>query len=506
MTKGKTPNKVTGGKSSLEDNPASARIKHAFDYRIKSFFWFYLMAMFISCETKNNTVESGVMQAKPKNFVVIFADDLGYGDLGCYGNPAIRTPNLDQLAHEGQKWTNFYAAANVCSPSRASLLTGRLPVRNGVYSDERRVFFPDSETGLPPKEITIAELLQEGGYNTACIGKWHLGHLNGYLPTDQGFDYYFGLPYSNDMDPTTDLGHRKACLDPREEYFNVPLMRNTEIIERPAKQNTITKRYTEETIKFIKENKEKPFFVYLAHSMPHVPLFASEQFKGKSKRGLFGDVVEEIDWGVGRIIQTLKEEGLDKNTLVVFTSDNGPWAVLDHHGGSAGMLYGAKGTSYEGGVREPAIFWAPGFVKPDVVSKIGSTMDILPTIANLANLNLPNDRIYDGYDISPVLKGEDVNPRNENLYYHGTKIFAARKGDYKLYYYKNNPMGYPERLEKLEAPKLYNVQVDASERFNLAQDFPEIITAINEMVNKHSAALEKPESELDKYPKKKTTK
>lgn len=440
--------------------------------------------------------------ASPKaNFIIIFTDDQGYGDLGIFGHPTIKTPNIDKMAMEGQKWTNFYVAANVCTPSRAGLLTGRLPIRSGMCSDTRRVLFPDSDGGLPPDEKTIAKALKESGYSTAAIGKWHLGHLPQFLPTSHGFDYYYGIPYSNDMDransPEVPEG-REAFADPKIEYFQVPLMRNTEVIERPADQNTITKRYTEEAIKFIAENKEKPFFLYLAHSLPHVPLFASQDFMGKSERGLYGDVIEEIDWSVGQILNALKKEGLEKNTYVVFTSDNGPWAVYNEHGGSAGSLFGAKGTSYEGGVRVPTVFWGPGNVKPAVISKMGSTLDLLPTIGKLAGVRLPNDRIYDGFDLSTVLKGENISPRNEMFFYHGTRIFAARKGAFKMHFYKNNPLGYPEKMEKLETYQLFNVQHDPSERFDLAEKHPEVLKEIEAMVLNHQATVKPVQSQLEK--------
>ncbi len=288
-------------------------------------------------------VSSGEMNAgkgganKRPNFIIIFCDDMGYGDLTCYGHPTIRTPNLDKMAVEGQKWTNFYAGASVCTPSRAALLTGRLPIRSGMCSDRRRVLFPDSAGGLPKSEVTIAEALKGEGYATACIGKWHLGHLKQYLPTNNGFDSYFGIPYSNDMDRIGGQG-RQAFLEPKTEYFNVPLMRDEEIIERPADQNTIIKRYTEEAVKFVRKSKNKPFFLYLAHNLPHVPLFVSQKFRDKSLRGLYGDVIEEIDFGVGQILSTLRREGLAENTFVVFTSDNGPWLIFNEHGGSAGLL------------------------------------------------------------------------------------------------------------------------------------------------------------------------
>ncbi|MEX0720746.1 MAG: sulfatase [Balneolaceae bacterium] len=455
-----------------------------------------LLCLMLLLMSKNIAIAQ--QDAEAPNIVIIFIDDLGYGDFGSYGHPTIQTPNIDRMANEGQKWTNFYVAENVCTPSRAALLTGRYPVRNGIATDGRRVFFPDSDGGLPPSEITIAKLLKKKNYHTAAIGKWHLGHLPEYLPTNHGFDYYYGIPYSNDMDPTTDLGHFNSTTDPKIEYFNVPLMRNTEVIERPANQHTITKRYTEESIQFIEENKDEPFFLYLAHSMPHVPLFASEDFKGKSERGIYGDVVEEIDWGVGEIRKVLEKENIAENTYVIVTSDNGPWAVLQQHGGSAGLLFGAKGTSYEGGMRVPAIFWSPGNIEPAVITDIGSTLDLLPTTSELTGIPLPDDRVYDGYNLSGVLKNEDSSPRGEMIYYHGTKVFAARKGDFKLYFYENNPKGYPEELEVLDSYKLYNLQQDPSERFNLIDEHPEVVEKIEEMVQNHKATAEPVESIMER--------
>jgi arylsulfatase A len=433
------------------------------------------------------------------NFIIIFTDDQGYGDVGCYGHPTIKTPNLDRMAVEGQRWTAFYTAANVCTPSRAGLLTGRLPIRSGMCSDYRRVLFPDSDGGLPQSENTIAKLLKGAGYRTAAIGKWHLGHLPQYLPTSHGFDSYFGIPYSNDMDRVdTAIPPRQMIMNAKKEYFNVPLMRNEEIIERPADQNTITKRYTEEAVKFIAENKKKPFFLYLAHSLPHVPLFASKDFLGTSERGLYGDVIEEIDWSVGQILKTLKKEKLHKKTVVIFTSDNGPWVLYDEHGGSSGLLYGAKGTGYEGGQRVPAIFWGPGSVKPGVVSRMGSTLDLLPTIANMAGVSIPADRPYDGYDLTPVLAGHDDDPRKEMFYYHGTRIFAARKGDFKLYFYENNPDGYPERMRKLDTLRLFNLEHDPSEEFELSEQHPEAILEIQAMVERHRTTVDSVGTQLEK--------
>ncbi len=470
-------------------------VPHTF---IRLIFFSAIFALGLTaCETKPKSTSEAAMSSRP-NFVIIFTDDMGYGDLGVYGHPSIKTPHLDNMAAEGQKWTSFYAAANVCTPSRAALLTGRYPIRSGMCGDNRRVLFPDSDGGLPQHELTIAKALKSAGYNTAAIGKWHLGHLPQYLPTSHGFDSYFGIPYSNDMDGVELEEGIDEFRDPRIEYFQVPLMRNEEIIERPADQNTITKRYTEEAVKFITDNKEKPFFLYLAHSLPHVPLFASEAFKGTSERGLYGDVVEEIDWSVGQIIETLKKEGLDKNTFVVFTSDNGPWAVFNEQAGSSGPFYGAKGISYEGGVREPAIFWWPGRIKPAVVSKIGSTLDLLPTISSLAGVRLPDDRVYDGIDLSAVLRGENSSPRNELIYYHGTKIFAARKGDFKLYFYSGNQIGFPAKLKKLESLQLYNLAHDPAEKYELAAQHSDVVEDIKRMVEAHQAGMVPAPSQLEK--------
>lgn len=437
------------------------------------------------------------------NVIVIFTDDQGYGDLGCFGHPTIKTPNIDKMAVEGQKWTNFYVAANVCTPSRFGLMTGRLPVRAGMEGpDSRRVLFPDSEGGIPEKELTIAELLKSKNYSTACIGKWHLGHLPQYSPNANGFDYYYGIPYSNDMDKNSAYPYDRAQKNnPDIRAFNVPLMRNDQELERPAEQSTITKRYTDESVKFIKSHKTKPFFLYLAHSMPHIPLFTSKEFAGKSDRGLYGDIIEEIDWSVGQIFKSLRAEGLDKNTYVVFTTDNGPWLTFGENGGSAGLLYGGKGTSYEGGQRVPCVIWGNG-VKPGVITKMGSTLDLLPTICHLTGVAVPKDRTMDGYNLTPVLRGENTTPREIMYFYHATELFAVRQGAYKLYFQSNNPAGYPPKVEKLDKPKLYNVLTDPSERFNIAEDNPMLVEQLKKAGQAHLATVEQVPNQLTKISKK----
>lgn len=436
---------------------------------------------------------------KQMNFIIIFADDLGYGDLSIYGHPSIRTPHLDQMAIEGQKWTNFYSASSVCTPSRAALLTGRLPIRSGMTSRKSRVLFPNSIKGLPAYEITLAEQLKEVGYATACIGKWHLGHHEQYLPTNNGFDYYFGIPYSNDMDrvikkPYGDFITGSDSL--KRNMYDVPLMRNTEIVERPANQFTITKRYAEETISFIKEHKEEPFFVYLAHNLPHIPLFTSSEFEGKSKRGIYGDVIEEIDAGVGDIVNTLKEEGLAENTIVVFTSDNGPWLPFKTHGGSAGLLYAGKGTTYEGGMREPCIFWSPGNVAPGIIHELGSTMDLFTTFSTIAGVSIPADREIDGVNLSPTLMKKASSPREGMFFYRATELYAVRLGDFKAHYITEGEYGQFGEREEHNPPLLYNLSHDPSEQFNLAEAHPEVLEAIQAFAQKHQAKLKMGEDQL----------
>jgi arylsulfatase A len=420
-------------------------------------------------------VKSGV---KKPNFVVIFCDDLGYGDLGVYGHPTIRTPNIDRMAAEGQKWTNFYVAASVCTPSRAGLMTGRLPIRSGMCSDERRVLVPDSAGGLPETEVTIAEALKPAGYATACVGKWHLGHLPQYLPTRRGFDSYLGIPYSNDMKPS-------------------PLLDNEKTIEEPADQTTLTKRYTERAVGFIRANRNKPFFLYFPHTFPHVPLFASKAFEGKSTRGLYGDVVEELDWSVGKILDTLRSLKLADNTLVLFTSDNGPWLIQHLHGGSAGLLREGKGCTFEGGMREPFIAWWPGKIKPaQVTEEMASTLDFLPTLCSLAGAEPPGGRILDGMDISPALLGTGPSPRNVMFFYRGVKLYAVRKGQYKVHYITKPAYGRGIKDTYHDPPLLFHLGRDPSEKYDIADKHPEIIEEIRKEVALHMADLKPGKDQL----------
>jgi arylsulfatase A len=445
-------------------------------------------------------LSSLAVAAEQPNVVVIFTDDLGYGDLGCYGHPTIRTPNLDRMAAEGMKFTNFYAAAEVCTPSRAALLTGRLPPRSGMCSDTRRVLFPDSAGGLPASEVTLAAALKAKGYATACVGKWHLGHLPEYLPMKHGFDTFFGLPYVNDMDRRTDIGPkgRAAFFEPKVEYWNVPLMRGEKIVERPADQHTLTKRYTEEAVKYVREKKGKPFFLYLAHTMPHVPLFASKDFAGKSPRGLYGDVVEELDWSVGEVLKALREEKLDKNTLVFFTNDNGPWLQFGEHGGSAGLLRDGKGSTFEGGMRVPGIAWWPDTVPAGVTTQeMGSTMDLYVTAIKLAGGEVPADRPIDGFDLTPVLTGKGKSPRDTMFFYRGMRLMAVRHGPWKAHFITQVAYGKDTPVNH-DPPLLYHLGRDPGEKTDVAKDNPEVVAKLKEIAAKHREGMKPGEPQLEK--------
>ena len=446
---------------------------------------------------------AGLMQAQHKpNIVIIFTDDQGYQDLGCYGSPLIQTPAIDGMAREGLKLTDFYVSASVSSASRAGLLTGRLNTRNGV----KGVFFPESE-GMPSEEITLAEALKEQGYATGCFGKWHLGDLKGHLPTDQGFDKYFGIPYSNDMyigpsqkfasnavfrDGYT-LSEAKADQDfvrnapnratIKKKLNSVsPLFEGDEIIEYPCDQSTTTRRYFDKAIEFVGQNKEKPFFVYITPSMPHIPLFASEQFRGKSKRGLYGDVVEEIDWNVGRFLNYLDQQGLAENTLVIFASDNGPWLGYKEDSGSADPLRGGKFSYYEGGVRVPCILRWKGTIPAGITSDaIIASIDLFPTIMHYAGCKSFRQEI-DGVDISSFLKNPSLRLRDEYVYVKGGEVHGIRKGDW-VYLPKTGNSKFKEG----DVPELFNLKRDIGETNNLHLEYPEKVKELQEVMQLYQA-------------------
>ena len=459
---------------------------------LRSLFTYAAIALFAALDSVNATA------ADQPNFVVIFCDDLGYGDLSTFGHPTIKTPHIDKMAAEGQKWTNFYVAACVCTPSRAGLLTGRYPIRNGMCSDKRRVLFPDSARGLPTSEITIAKALKGAGYETAAVGKWHLGHLPEFLPTSHGFDSYFGIPYSNDMNRIErKVSQQQLAEDENFKAYDVPLLRDTEEVERPADQRTITKRYTEEAVQKIEEFGDKPFFIYLAHSLPHIPLFRGPDFKDTSTAGIYGDVIEEIDWSVGQVREALEKNGVAENTLVVFTSDNGPWLSFNTHGGSAGLLREGKGATWEGGMREPTVMYWPGKLKTGIVHDMGATLDLLPTFAKLAGATLPDDRVYDGHDLSPVLFGTGKSPRENLFYYHGATLFAVRKGQHKAHFKTKISYVRGAKLEEHDPPLLYHLGHDPREKFDIAEGNDAVIADLKKAAEAHKATIKPVETQLD---------
>jgi arylsulfatase A-like enzyme len=400
------------------------------------------------------------------NFIVIFVDDQGYGDLGCFGSPTIRSPHIDRMATEGMRFTSFYSAAAICSPSRAALLTGCYPRRVGLT----RVLFPFDRIGLNPAEVTIAEVLKARGYATSCVGKWHLGHLPEFLPTAQGFDSYFGVPYSNDMDrveiPGVSTEWDEAWRRNQYAGWNVPLLRDETEVERPTNQITLTERYTDEAIRFVETHRDAPFFLYLAHTMPHVPLFVSEEFYTPDPLQAYARTIAEIDASVGKLLAALRRLEISDRTLVVYTSDNGPWLSKKHHGGSAGALRGGKFGTHEGGMREPCVMlWPDTIPAGTVCDEVASTIDLLPTFASLAGATLPDDRIIDGKDIGPLLRGEPGarSPHERYYYYRKNDLEAVRSGKWKL-----------RRAAEGEAQlELYDLDADVGESKNLAAEEPE---------------------------------
>ncbi|MEM7384348.1 MAG: sulfatase [Verrucomicrobiota bacterium] len=421
------------------------------------------------------------MEHPPRpNVIIIFTDDQGYEDLGCFGSPLIKTPHLDLMAEEGRKFTSFYSANSVCSPSRAALMTGCYPTRVSVPG----VLFPRHSVGLNPEEVTIAEMLKEQGYATACIGKWHIGHKKPFLPTNQGFDSYYGIPYSNDMtiDPKATLAAdalfregmtRELVATSKPKKNAVPLMRDDQVIEYPADQTTLTKRYTEEAVQFIRKNRTKPFFLYLPHTMPHIPLFSSDGFAGKSARGAYGDTIEEIDWSVGQILTTLKEAEVDKNTLVVFTSDNGPWKLDRGRGGSAYPLRGFKFSTYEGGMRVPCIMRWPGTIPAGTVcTEIAATIDLMPTLASICGGSLPAGRRIDGKNIWPLMAGETgaKTPHEAYFFYKGQRLESIRSGPWKMRLRPRN-----RKKHQTAGAELYNLENDIRETTNLAGERPVVV-------------------------------
>jgi arylsulfatase A-like enzyme len=436
-------------------------------------------------------LDSKTDEKKP-NVVLIFIDDLGYGDLGTYGSPDIATPNLDQMAKEGVKFTNFYVAQAVCSASRAALLTGTYSNRIGIHGALDHM----AKHGLNPKETTIAEMLKPIGYQTAIFGKWHLGHQPEFLPTNQGFDEFYGIPYSNDMWPN----HPQT----KNYYPPLPLFYNEKVIDTLfSDQSTLTTEFTQKAVEFIKRNKQSPFFLYLAHPQPHVPLFVSDKFKGKSPKGLYGDVVMEIDWSVGEVMKALKDSGLEENTLVIFLSDNGPWLSYSGHSGSAGPLKEGKGTSWDGGVKVPAIMKWKGHIPAGLVQQNPAmSIDILPTIAKLTGASLPSLPI-DGKNIFPMLTDANATSQQEAyfIYYNRNELQAVVMGDWKLYFphkyrsiapgqaFRNDGIPIDYFMIEMKAMELYHIPTDPSESKNVFDQNPEIVLKMNALAEKARADM-----------------
>ena len=428
------------------------------------------------------------------NVVLIFADDQGYGDLGCFGSKKIKTPNIDQMAKEGRKFTNFMVASPVCTPSRAALLTGCYPKRVGLH---QHVLFPSSTKGLHPDEYTLADHFKSQGYATACYGKWHLGHHPETLPRQNGFDHYFGIPYSNDMNHPDNKGKPKGGPDGMDILWNdpestltkwkTPLFENEKIVELPVDQRTITRRCTDKTISFIKKNKDNPFFVYVPHSMPHIPLYVPDEIRDPNPLNAYTCVIEHIDAEVGRIIKTIKDLKLDKNTIIIYTTDNGPWLPFKHHGGSAGPLREGKGTTFEGGQRVPCVMWGPSRIPANTVcDELMGTIDLLPSLAAITNRKIASKKKIDGLDASNLILGSGSTPRKEFLHYTSRGVLEGiRSGDWKLLRKK------PRNKKQTEMVMLFNLSEDLGEEINLAQEQPAIVARLSSRMQELDGEIEK---------------
>lgn len=456
-----------------------------------------IILLFVLSGLCGQTVRS---QSHP-NVVIIFMDDMGYGDLETYGGTGYHTPNTNKMAAEGMRFTNFYAAQAVCSASRAALLTGCYPNRVGISG----ALSPSSTIALNPGEETIAEMLKKQGYETGIFGKWHLGDKEPYLPLQHGFDEYLGLPYSNDMWPVDYEGKRVTDKDHRKsQYPPLPLIEGNKKVKELNSlddQAGLTTLFTERACNFIRQKKDKPFFLYLAHSMPHVPIAASQKFAGKSKAGLYGDVMMELDWSVGEILRTIDELKLSENTLVIVTSDNGPWRNYGNHAGNTGGLREGKGTSWEGGVRVPCLMRWKGKIPAGSIShKMSATIDLLPTIAAISNASLPSRKI-DGVNITPLLMGDpDADPRSHLVYYYQkNSLEAIRKGAWKLVfphahrtYYKNTPgyNGWPgEQPQDTTGLALYDLRLDPGETVDVKSEFPEVVDELGRLADQYRDEL-----------------
>jgi arylsulfatase len=473
-----------------------------------------IVFVFTSFQTKNK------MAYLQPNIILIFMDDMGYADLSCYGSEHISTPNIDKLAASGIKFTDFHVAASVCTPSRTALLTGCYPHRLGLP----KVLFPEGKnnpgnTGLHPDEQTMAELLKANGYATSMAGKWHLGDKKMFLPTQHGFDQYLGVPYSNDMTIAPDMvlaeniflrnGMTREMIQHYDELkidnknHQTPLLKNNEVVEFPADQTTLTQRYTEHSIDFInKQAGKSPFFLYVAHTMPHIPLFASTQWKGKSEAGLYGDVIEEVDWSVGEIMKALEKKGILNNTLIIFTSDNGPWLSYGNHGGSAGNLRGGKFDVFEGGFRVPCIMSFPKLIpKGGINDDLVTTLDILPTLCQITGFPLPAKKI-DGISVLPVLKGKRMSKTLDNRYFYyfsDEKLLSVRKGNWKYFLPltykvvispgKDGKNGKTETYQQDEA--LYNLEKDLSESINVIKANPDIAVELRQALEAFNQTIKK---------------